>query len=223
VIAGALGLTSQVPTTNAKLELPSISQVHSRGPVDGSWYNSQYSSRPTAAKASSSASSSPRGETYSNSSAYNGSISSATSYAPSATEPNGALKTPPPENTPQAYNREHQNSPYVHQPGTQAYGFPSDSYNSMNHIGPHSDVHQSHMATAYQTPATGPPPAIGHYAPYQPPLLQPGPQSYSSAPSPYAQHQYGSQPGYPVSSSMSSSLVPSPMALPGLLSLLLER
>jgi protein SOK2 len=86
----------------------------------------------------------------------------------------------------------------------------------MNQIGPHSDVHQSHMATAYQPQATGPPPAIGHYAPYQPPLLQPGPQAYSSAPSPYPQHQYGSQPGYPISSSMSSALVPSPIALPGM-------
>lgn len=69
------------------------------------------------------------------------------------------------------------------------------------------------MATAYQTPATGPPAPMGHYAPYQPPLLQPGPQAYSSQPAPYSQHQYGTQ--YPVSTSMSSALVPSPMALPG--------
>ena len=83
----------------------------------------------------------------------------------------------------------------------------------MNQIGPHSNVHQPHMATAYQNPTTGPPAPMGHYAAYQPPLLQPGPQAYSSGPSPYSQHQYPSQ--YPVSSSMSSALVPSPMALPG--------
>lgn len=205
---------TQNPFQNAKLELPSISQVHSRGPVDGSWYDAQYASRPTIVKGSSSASSSPRGGAYSNSSAYNGSVSSGTSYAPSTTEQPGSIKTPPPDNTPQAFNREHHNSPYLHQAGTQTFGYQSDSYNSMNQIGPHSNVHQSHMATAYQTPATGPPTAMGHYAPYQPPLLQPGPQ-YSAAPSPYAQHQYGNQ--YPVSSSMSSTMVPSPMSLPGLL------
>ncbi|KIW03070.1 hypothetical protein, variant 3 [Verruconis gallopava] len=86
----------------------------------------------------------------------------------------------------------------------------------MNQIGPHSDVHQSHMATAYQTPATGPPAPLGHYNTYQPTLLQPGPQTYSSAPAPYQQHQYASQPTYPVSSSMSNALVPSPMPLPAI-------
>ncbi|KAF2435977.1 hypothetical protein EJ08DRAFT_667400 [Tothia fuscella] len=208
------------PTSNAKLELPSISQVHSRGQVDASWYNPQFTPRPTVSserlpaiqqQGTSSASSSPRGGSLAGSSVYNGSASSATSYTPSVNgHPNG-FKTPSPEATPQTYSRdnhglsEHQESPYSHQP---SFGFAGDSYNSMNQIAPYADVHQSHMAS-HHAQSSGPPSGLGHYS-YQPPLLQPGPQSYPSAQSSYSQYPYA-QSGHPVSSSMSNNIMSQPL------------
>ena len=58
------------------------------------------------------------------------------------------------------------------------------------------------------------------YPTYQPPILQPGPQPYSSPQGSYGQYPYGglssAQPGpHAVSSSMGSALVPSvPQSLP---------
>ncbi|MBE7181234.1 MAG: hypothetical protein INR71_08500 [Terriglobus roseus] len=113
----------------------------------------------------------------------------------------GFKTTPPPE----------QVSPY-------AAGFESGyPYASMNSIQPAYDVHQSHMS---QHASSGPPSGIGHYAQYhQPPLLQPGPQSYSSAPSAYSQYHYGGgmsqSGGHPPSSSMGNPMLQQSLPLPG--------
>jgi protein SOK2 len=129
-----------------------------------------------------------------------------------------SFKTPSPESTPQSYSREnhglseHQESPYAQQP---TYGYSTDSYSSMNQIAPYTDVHQSHMAS-HHAQSSGPPSGIGHYSAYQPPLLQPGPQSYPSAQTSYSQYPYQQSP-HPVSSSMSNNLIPQPLPqLPGL-------
>jgi len=167
----------------------------------------------------SSASSSPRGGSFSASSA-NGSASSHTSYSSSI---NGAssYKTPSPEHTPQHLNApSHQESPY-HQQGAQGYGYTGDSYSNMNQIQPYpTDVHQPHMSGASVHGSSSGPPAIGHYGQYQhphPPLLQPGPQAYSSAP-PY-QYPYNGigtpSTGNPAATPMSSAMVPQSLPLPG--------
>lgn len=212
--------------TNAKLELPSISQVHSsRGPVDGSWYNPQYTPRPTVSSERlpalgqisqpepSSASSSPRGGSFSGSSVYNGSNGSATSYTPSVTGQANGFKTPSPENTPQGYTRDshglnaNQESPYPQQPG---FNFGGDAYNNMNQIAPYGgDVHQPpHMAT-HHSQLSGPPSGLGHYA-YHAQPLQPQYQPQQ----PYGSYStYPSQQGHPVTS-MGSTLIPQPQPLP---------
>ena len=230
------GLRSLSTHHTAKLELPSISQVHSRGPVDASWFQPHYTPRTTASgealpalnqiqtQGPSSATSSPRGGSISNSSVYNGSLSSATSYTPSVNGQQGEFKTPSPQSTPYSSRDQpgvngHHDSPYGHQqhqaPG---FGFGADSYPSMN-VAPYSDVHQQHMATTHaQPPASS---ALPHYSGYQPaPIMQSGPQPYPSPQSSYSQYpSYASMsappPGH--SSSISSSLVPSiPQSLPAL-------
>jgi enhanced filamentous growth protein 1 len=91
----------------------------------------------------------------------------------------------------------------------------------MNSLQSYADVHQSHMsAPNTHVPSTGAPSALSHYPQYQqPPLLQPGPGSYPSQ-SAYGAYGYGNGVGqaasaHPVSSSMSSALVPQTLPLPG--------
>lgn len=236
-----------------KLELPSISQVHSRGVVESSWYSSQYAPRPPVSSerlpalpqiqpqvSSSSTSSSPRGESFGSSSVYNGSNSSHTSYSSVNGHITG-LKTPSPEQTHQSLTRagpplnahqrpespyhHHHQQPHSQQHGHHEYGYGgADSYGSMNH-NPYTDLpHQSHMNHAQgHPPSSGPPPTMAPYSHYsQPPILQPGHQTYQSAQPPYGQYPYShsvAQPqssGHPVSSSMSGALVPpQPLPLPG--------
>ena len=171
----------------------------------------------------SSTSSSPRGDSISSGSVASGSASSNTSYAASINGQTTGFKTPSPEQTPPALNREgqplnaqsQQSSPYGTQDG---YGFAPVGYNSMNQMQSYADVHSSHMSAATQhAPASAPPSGLSHYAyPPQSSMMQP-------------QHQYGpTPPGYPpygypngvpsqipASSSMNSALVPSTLQLPG--------
>ncbi|KAF2001323.1 hypothetical protein P154DRAFT_575048 [Amniculicola lignicola CBS 123094] len=218
-----------------KLELPSISSVHARGPVD-TWYNSQYAPRPAPSSerlpalpqlqpqtSGSSTSSSPRGGSFSAGSIANGSVSSNTSYS-SSTHGHAGYKTPSPEQTPQALNRDgqplnaqsQQGSPYGNQ---QSYGYPPEGYNSMNQMQTYPEVHPAHMSAATaHAPASGPPSNMSHYAyPQQPSILQPGPQ-YAPAPAGYpAPYGYNGVPSQlPASSSMNQSLVPQPIQLPAM-------
>ncbi|KAF2102033.1 apses-domain-containing protein, partial [Rhizodiscina lignyota] len=89
----------------------------------------------------------------------------------------------------------------------------------MNTIQPAYDVHQSHMSQH----TSGPPSGLGHYSHYpQPPLLQPGPQTYSSAPNSYSQYPYGGgmnqSPAHPVTSSMGSAMLQQALPLPAMAS-----
>jgi len=218
-----------------KLALPSISQVsqvHTRGPFDGSWYTPHYAPRPTVsserlpalpqiqAQSTSSGSPSPRGGSFSASSVANGSASSNTSYSSSVNgAPASGFKTPSPEQTPQSLGRDgqllnaQQESPYAQQHNNQGYSYANESYGNMNQMQQYTDVHQPHMSTPGH-PVSGAPSAMGHYSQYQPqpPLLQPGPQSYQSAPPQYGQY-YGNgvapaPSANPVTTSMNQALVP---------------
>lgn len=213
-----------------KLELPSISSVHARGPID-TWYPSQYTPKSSAPSerlpslhhpsfhSGSSTNSSPRGDSISS-----GSIASSnTSYAASLHSQNAGFKTPSPEQTPQSLNRDgqplraqsQQESPY----GTQdSPAYPQTGYTSMNQMQSYADVHPPHMSAATaHAPSSGPPAGLSHYSyPQQSSMLQPGPQ-YGSAPSGYPSYSYGNgvPSQLPASSSMNSSMVPSPLQLPG--------
>lgn len=164
----------------------------------------------------SSATSSPRGGSLSNSSGYNSSLSSATSYTPTHYGPIADSKyTASPEGAsfPDRQSlHSRQDSAYA------TISYNDESFNSSMNVGPHSDVHAPHMATTHAYPPASTP--MGHYSSYQPSsILQNGPQppSYSNPSYPY---QYGGMSnggpaGHPVSSAMGTGMVPSlPPPLP---------
>lgn len=223
---------SLVAGNTVKLELPSISSVHARGPVD-TWYNSHYAPRPAVSSerlpalqqaSASSTSSSPRGGSFSASSVDQGSASSHTSYSASVNGQTAGFKTPSPEQTPQSLNRagqplhvqSQQSSPYGTQQG---YGYSPEGYSSMNQMQSYPDVHQSQMSAATaHAPASAAPGGLSHYSyPPQPSLLPPGSQ-YGSAPPGYPSYGYpGGVPSQmPASSSMNNPLVPQAIQLPGM-------
>lgn len=219
----------EYPHNTVNLELPSISQVHSRGAIDEPWYNPQYAPRPNerlpalphiqAHGSSSSSSSSPRGGSFSANSAVN-SASSHTSYS---TAGHGGFKTPSPEQTPHSLGRDHHaqdESPYSQQ-SAHGYAYTPVSYSSMNQMQSYSDVHHPHMSAPQHGQVSGPTSGLSHYAHYQQPqILQPSPSSYPSQAN-YAPNGYGygvqQSPGsgHPVTSSMGSQLVSNSQTLPG--------
>jgi len=222
-----------------KLELPSISSVHARGPVD-TWYNSHYAPKPAVSSerlpalpqtqlhaSGSSTSSSPRGNSISSGSVGSGSASSNTSYAASVNGQTAGFKTPSPEQTPQSLNRDGQtlnaqstqSSPFGTQDG---YGFNSVGCH-MNPMQTYTEVHPSHMSAATHAPASAPPSGLSHYAyPQQSSMMQPQHQ-YGPTPSGYPQYGYpnGVPSQIPASSSMNNAMVPSTLQLPGKASILL--
>jgi protein SOK2 len=226
-------LPTQKSDNTVKLELPSISSVHARGPVD-TWYNSQYAPKPAVSSerlpalpqiqshaSGSSTSSSPRGDSISSASVRNGSASSNTSYATSVNGQTTGYKTPSPEQSAPSLSRagqpvhaqSHQGSPYGSQ---DSYGYPPGSYNSMNQMQSYADVHPPHMSAATaHAPATAAPSGLPHYAyPAQPSMMQPGQHQYGSSGSGYAYgYQNGGVPS--ASSSMNNAMVPSTLQLPG--------
>lgn len=229
-------LLSPPAFNTVKLELPSISSVHARGPVE-SWYNSHYVPKPSVSSerlpalpqiqpqaSGSSTSSSPRGGSFSAGSVGNGSASSNTSYSASVNGQTTGFKTPSPEQTPQTLSRDgqplnvqsHQGSPYGNQQG---YGYSQEGYNSMNQMQSYTDVHQPHMSAATaHAPASAAPSSLAHYNTYPPQnsMIQPGPQ-YNPAPPGYPQYGYanGVPSQLPASSSMSNAMVPQAIQLPG--------
>ena len=203
-----------------KLELPSISQVHTRGPVDVPWYNSHYSQRPILSGdrlpnlhlPQSYTSTPPYGSSSSrsglsdsslngNGSHYPSSQTSTSSY-PSANSGIG-LKTPSPSPTSQNIGAHSPGLPedpvehpvYSSQPqGIQPYTQVTEPYSiAMNQPQQYMDSHQSHMS-AGQSYAPQPTTAGGmsHYPQYQqqPPVLQTGPGGYAPPPSSYGQYSY---------------------------------
>jgi protein SOK2 len=224
-------LLSRKSDNTVKLELPSISSVHARGPVD-TWYNnSHYAPKPAVSSerlpslpqiqshTSVSSTPSPRGDSISSASVSHGSASSNTSYAASVNGQTAGFKTPSPEQSvrPLVNAQSHQSSPYGNQ---ESYGYPHGAYNSMNQMQSYADVHPPHMSAATaHAPASAAPSGLSHYAyPQQGSMMQPGQhQQYGQPPSGYPPYGYpnGVPSQLPVSSSMNNAMVPSTLQLPG--------
>lgn len=221
------------PPITGKLELPSLSQVQTRGPVDVPWYNHHSAQRPltsserlpslsfTPAYSSSTSYSSPRLNSLGSSSILSGS-----SHTSNYTNGNPAhgLKTPSPTETSHALPEQSlaPNS-YAH-PNNTAHGltYGQDSYNphTMNH-NQSWDMHQPHLSAGPQhAPSTATTGGMPQYSYSQPPLLQPGPNTYAS--NPYPQYGYANgitspQPAVnPVSAPMGSGMGSHLLPLPGL-------
>ena len=206
-----------------------------RGPVD-TWYNNQFGPTPAVSSerlpaiqshaSGSSASSSPRGGSFSLGSASNGGAGSNTSYSASVNGRSGGFKTPSPEQAPKSIQRDQQQlhvqaPPEVLYGAQQSYDYSSAGYNSMNQMQSAYDAHQPHMsaASAHQPASAVPSTMSSHYSyPPQPALMQPG-QQYSQGPSSYAA-PYGYSNSVPSqiqsSTSMSNPLAAQPLPLPGM-------
>ncbi|KAI9801047.1 MAG: hypothetical protein M1825_003582 [Sarcosagium campestre] len=204
------------PKITEKLELPSISQVHTRGPADVPWYNSHYAQRPSIASerlpslslsqpstqtGPSSGTSSPRVNSLASSSGTT--LSSQTSVSSNGSV-SLSVKNSPPRDINVGYgvpgqslsSQSPNHSPFA-TPTQSVHGFAfaseSDVDGSMNQTQPYMDVHQSHLSGGPQhAPSTVTAGGMSQYPHYgQPPLLQPGPGSY-----PPPQASYGPY-GYP--------------------------
>ena len=202
-----------------KLELPSISQVSTRGPVDISWYNHHAAQRPLLssdrlpnlqlpqtypASVSSGTSSSRIGSLDSSSNyssnQYPPSLTSASSYPSSGNPPIG-LKTPSPSPASQVAS----SHPHVqgedstapaqyssHSHHLQAYGQEAESYSSaMNPNQQYLDSQHSHMSGGPSyAPQSQTSGGMAHYPQYQQaPALQPVHGSYAPTTS-YTQYGY---------------------------------
>ena len=219
-----------------KLELPSISQVHTRGSADVPWYNAHSAQRSLLSGdrlpnlqlpqtyASQPASGTPprvgsfdSGSNYSNN--YTPSLTSASSYP---ADPSTGLKTPSPsEGSPNVSSHVPKDTalPYSSQAeGGQIYAQESDPYSAMNQPQQYIDSRHSHMSTgpsyATQPQTTG---GMSHYSQYaqQAPSLQNGPSSYGQTQPSYSQYYGGDvtspqSTNQPVATSMVSQLLPLP-------------
>ena len=217
-----------------KLELPSISQVQTRGPVDSPWFSSNYS-RPKlpsdrlpdlhlpqsyARIGGSEPLSSVHGIQYS------------TAHTGSYTDNNTGigLKTPSPSPTSLCSAAPIQGLPDESEgrsdfAQSNHYPQPTGHYPSaMNQQHQYLESQQSQMSGG-QPYAPHPTTASGmtqypSYAQQQPPPLQPGPSSYAQSPG-YGQYGYPntitspSAPGHPVSSSMGGQMNSGLLPLPG--------
>lgn len=205
-----------------KLELPSISQVHTRGPADIPWYNHHAAERPLLSGDKLPALSLPTATQAPSRSVYQEVPSSNTSSARTSLSEASAVqepRSPPPsdlgtQGLDSEYNIAHQGY----------YPSPT-SLGSMNHGQPYMDVHpllSSAQPYASQGATAG---TMSHY-PYhhQPPVLQPA-SSYGPASYP----QYGYPNGVtspptghpPPASSMGGQMPAQLLPLPG--KLLMKR
>ncbi|KAJ5621240.1 hypothetical protein N7528_006023 [Penicillium herquei] len=205
------------PRETEKLELPSISQVHTRGPADIPWYNHHAAERPLLSGDKLPALSLPTA-TQAPSRVYQDNPSSGTSSA--RTSLSGASAVQEPRSPPAdlgAQGRLSLDSEYSIVPNEAYYPSPT-SLGSMNQAQPYMDVHHMSSAQPYasQGATAG---AMSHY-PYhqQPPVLQP---ASSYAPASYPQYGYPngvtSPPtGHPPpASSIAGGLPPQILPLPG--------
>ena len=222
-----------------KLELPSISQVQTRGPVDTPWYSTIHS-RPKVPSdrlpdlhlPRSYASTTARvGDSEPLSSAHG--IQYSTAQAGSYPDSNSGigLKTPSPSPTSLC------SAPPIHglpedPEGRSEYVQPSHYPQSSGHYS--GVMNQQHQyLESQQNQMSGGQPYAPHsttaggmtqyssYAQQQPPPLQPGPGSYAQSPG-YGQYGYPnsitspSGPGHPVSSSMGGQMNSGLLPLPGI-------
>ncbi|KAI9818317.1 MAG: hypothetical protein M1832_004435 [Thelocarpon impressellum] len=220
--------------TTEKLELPSISQVQIRGPVDVPWYNHHSAQRPLHSSTerlpalslphahagpgpSAAGPPAPRLGPLASSTAPSGrgSLSLTDADQASASAPAPATPPPPAEASSGfgAALGHGLRSPQQQPPPAHGYvaGYDHDPYgghSSMNHAQPYMDMHHSHMSAA-QHQAPQPPTSAGmsHYSQYGqgPPLLQPGPGGYSPAQSSFGQYAYANGVASPQSAGHPSS------------------
>lgn len=210
------GHSRPVSTNTEKLELPSISQVHTRGPVDVPLYNSHYSQRPVLSgdrlpnlhlpqSYASTASYGPTttrtgvGESHSGGhNQYSASTTSSSSYT--TAQSSVGLKTPSP--SPTSHNLPSHPGVPDESPDPSDYSQPNSTIShyapvtepfhpTMNQSQQYLDSHQPHMSAgqsyAPQATTAG---STSLYSPYQQQLsvLQSGPPSYGSSASSYGQY-----------------------------------
>ena len=221
-----------------KLELPSISQVQTRGPAETPWPSSHYSSRPLFSGDRLPNLNLPQsyiatpGYSFSRTGGQDHLVSGSSSY-PHHNSGIG-LKTPSPSPTsqcsaPPTHNLKEdivENLDYaprgqeVHSQGRNIDNFPNTMNQQQQYLGSeHSHLSAGQSYQPQPTTAGG----MAQYSSYQqqqPPVLQPGPNNYAPAPTHYGQYSYPNglaspqSAGHPVSSSMgtlmNSGLLPPP-------------
>ena len=221
-----------------KLELPSISQVQTRGPVDSPWFSSHYSrSRlpgdrlPDLHLPQSYASTAARvGGPEPLSSAHGIQYSTAHTGSYSDNNTGIGLKTPSPSPTSLC------SAPPIHGLPDDPEGrseFTQSGYSQSTGHYPSAMNQQHQYIESQQNQMSGGQPYAPHsttasgmtqystYAQQQPPPLQPGPGSYAQPPA-YGQYGYPnsitspSAPGHPVSSSMGGPMNQGLLPLPGI-------
>lgn len=206
------------PRETEKLELPSISQVHTSGPADIPWYNNHAAERPLLsgnklpALGLPTATQAPSRTLYSQQSQElpSSSARSSLSGASAVQEPRSPL--PPPDLGTQGLDSEYSIA-------QQGYYPSPTSLDSMNQTQPYMDVH-SHLSSAQPYASQGATAGTMSHYPYhhQPPVLHPA-SSYGPAPYP----QYGYPNGVtspptgpqPPASSMSGQMPAQLLPLPG--------
>ncbi|KAK2775925.1 hypothetical protein FQN52_003860 [Onygenales sp. PD_12] len=193
-----------------KLELPSISQVQTRGPTDIPWYNHHAAERPLLGSDKLPALSFPHPQTSapgrigsqdsvtSTSSSTGSNTASSVAGFPTYPQPTpGEAKNPPSSSTDGAggvhsrYSLESANQPDYLTGGSVSEGYNHNQSGSMNQTQQYMDVHASHLSSAqsyssHGAPASGIPP----YQYSQPPLLQSGSAPYPSSASSYPPYGY---------------------------------
>ncbi|KAJ5939391.1 hypothetical protein N7466_002525 [Penicillium verhagenii] len=199
------------PRETEKLELPSISQVHTRGPAEPPWYNQHAAERPLLSGDKLPALSLPTAQVSSRGyqdASVSGSARTSLSGASAVHEP----RSPPHTDL----HRLSLDSEYSIVPNEAYYPSPT-SLGSMNQAPPYMDVH-SHMSSAQPYASQGATAgAMSHY-PYhqQPPVLQPV-SSYGPS------YQYGYPNGVtspptghpPPPGTMGGQMAPQILPLPG--------
>ncbi|KAJ5668875.1 hypothetical protein N7462_009945 [Penicillium macrosclerotiorum] len=217
----SLRALSSLSRETEKLELPSISQVHTRGPADIPWYNHHAAERPVfsgdrlPALSLPTAPQAPSRTVYPEVPDSSSSARTSLSGVSAVQEP----RSPPPAADLGTQGRLSLDSEYGIAPTDSYYPSPT-SLGSMNQTQPYMDVH-SHLSSAQPyAPQAATAGAMSHY-PYhqQPPVLQP---TSSYAPASYPQYGYPnavtSPPtGHPPPASsmggqMPSQLLPLPVA-----------
>ena len=224
-----------------KLELPSISHVQTRGPVDSTWYSSNYSRTklpgdrlPDLHLPPSYASTTARAggpEPLSNAHG----IQYSTAHTASFSDHNSGigLKTPSPSPTSLCSAPPIQGlpeDPEGRSDYSQSNHYPQSSghfhHSTMNQQHPYLESQQTQMSggqpyAPHSTTANNIAPQYpGYTQQQQPPPLQPGPGTYAQSPS-YGQYGYPNNitsptaPGHPVSSSMGGQMNQGLLPLPG--------
>ncbi|KAJ5888778.1 hypothetical protein N7495_008819 [Penicillium taxi] len=182
--ARTLHLQAHHPRETEKLELPSISQVHTRGPADIPWYNHHAAERPILSGDKLPALSLPTATQAPPRTVYQD-INSASSSARTSLSGASAVQEQPRSPTDiGTQGRLSLDSEYSLAPSEGYYPSPN-SLGSMNQGQPYMDVH-SHMSSAQQYSSQGATAGpMSHYPYHQPPL-----PPASSYPPSYQQYGY---------------------------------